>query len=237
MKTKYKRILLKISGETFTGDRKYGIDPKFIEELAREVKAVVDLGVEVGIVIGGGNIFRGMAAAANGMDRSTADYIGMLATIMNGVAFHDALEKQNCPARLQTAIFMESVAEGYIRRKALHHLVKGRAVIFAGGTGNPYFTTDTTAALRAAEINAEIILKATKVDGIYSDDPLKNKSAQLFSELTYSDILAKNLKVMDATAISLCVENKIPLVVFNHKPSGNILKIVKGDRIGTWVTQ
>jgi uridylate kinase len=233
---KYKRILLKLSGEAFAGDRKYGIDPKVTETLAREIKEIVDLGVEVGIVIGGGNIFRGLAAAANGMDRVTADYIGMLATIMNGVAFHDALERVGCPARLQTAIFMESIAEGYIRKKALHHLDKGRAIIFTGGTGNPFFTTDTTAALRAAEIGAEVMLKATKVDGIYSEDPLKNPQAEFFPQLSYQDALTKRLKVMDITAISLCMENKIPLVVFNLTQPGNIMKAVRGEKIGSVVS-
>lgn len=233
MFTKYKRILLKISGEAFAGERKYGIDPKVTEAIAQEVKAVVDLGVEVGLVLGGGNIFRGLAASANGMDRATADYIGMLATVMNAIAFHDSLEKIGCPARIQTAVAMTAVAESYIRQKALHHLNKGRAIIFAGGTGNPYFTTDTTAALRAAEINAEVVLKATKVDGVYSDDPVKNKDAIFYPELTYADVLNKKLKVMDATAITLCMENNIPLKVFNITKPGNILKVVKGDKIGT----
>ncbi|GBR76751.1 uridylate kinase [Candidatus Termititenax persephonae] len=199
MFAKYKRVLLKLSGELLAGSRKYGIDPSATEQIAREIREVIDLGVEVGIVLGGGNIFRGVSAAANGMNRATGDYIGMLATIMNGVALHDALEKQGCPARLQTAIFMESVAEGYIRKKALHHLHKGRAVILAGGTGNPYFSTDTAAALRAAELNAEVILKCT----------------------------AKLDKEMDASAAAFCAENKIPVVTYKAG-AGNLLKAIKG---------
>jgi uridylate kinase len=233
--TKYKRILLKLSGEVFAGDRKSGIDPKITEAIAREVKDVIDLGVEVGIVLGGGNLFRGAAASVNGMDRATGDYIGMLATIMNGMAFQSALESVGCPARIQSAIPMQTVVEPYIRGKALNHLEKGRAVIFAGGTGNPYFTTDTTAALRAAEINAEVVLKATKVDGIYSADPMKDSTAQFIPEITYAEALQRGLKVMDATAITLCMENNIPLQVFNMTTPGNILKVVKGEKIGSLV--
>jgi uridylate kinase len=204
MFAKYKRVLLKLSGELLAGERDYGIDPKAAEQIAQEIGEVVDLGVEVGVVIGGGNIFRGESAAANGMDRVTGDYIGMLATIMNGVALHDALEKQGCAARLQTAIFMDSVAEGYIRKKALHHLDKGRAVIFSGGTGNPFFTTDTTAALRAAEINAEVILKC---------------------------VLDTEEIAIDAAAKVLCAENNIPVLLYKYVP-GNFLKLIKGENIG-----
>lgn len=235
MFTKYKRILLKLSGEVFAGERKAGIDPKITESIAREVKDIIDLGVEVGIVLGGGNLFRGAAASVNGMDRATGDYIGMLATLMNGMAFQSALESVGCPARIQSAIPMQTVVEPYIRGKALHHLEKGRAVIFAGGTGNPYFTTDTTAALRAAEINAEVVLKATKVDGMYTADPMKDPHAQFIPEITYAEALRQGLKVMDATAITLCMENNIPLQIFNMTKPGNILKVVKGEKLGSFV--
>lgn len=230
---KYKRILLKISGEALAGEKGFGIGPKAIDTIAQEIKDVAALGIEVALVIGGGNVFRGMAAAAEGMDRTTADYIGMLATIMNGLAFQEALEKIGCPSRVLTSIEMRTIAEPYIRRRAIRHLEKGRIVIFAGGTGNPYFTTDTTAALRAVEINADVVLKATKVDGVYSDDPVKNKKAQFHEEIRYIDILNNGLKVMDATAISLCMENKKPLVVFNMNKPGNILRVVKGEKVGT----
>jgi uridylate kinase len=231
----YKRILLKISGEVLTGDGDYGIDPEVIHQIALEVKEVKNLGVEVAIVIGGGNIFRGMAASAKGMDRASADYMGMLATVMNGLALQDALEKIDVYTRVQTAIEMREIAEPYIRRRAMRHLEKGRVVIFAGGTGNPYFTTDTTASLRAMEIGAEVILKGTKVDGIYNADPLLNKRAQKYDELTYLEVLKKQLRVMDATAISLCLDYRIPIIVFNMKKRGNIKRVILGERIGTKV--
>lgn len=231
----YKRILLKISGEVLTGDGDYGIDSEVICQIAQEIKEVKNLGVEVAIVIGGGNIFRGMAASAKGMDRASADYMGMLATVMNGLALQDALEKIDVYTRVQTAIEMREIAEPYIRRRAIRHLEKGRVVIFAAGTGNPYFTTDTTASLRAVEIGAEAILKGTKVDGIYNADPLLNKRAQKYDELTYLEVLKKQLKVMDATAISLCLDNRIPIIVFNLKKKGNIKRVVFGERVGTKV--
>jgi len=214
-RTQYKRILLKISGEVLTGEGEYGIDPAMIQQIASEVKEVKNLGVEVSIVIGGGNIFRGIAASAKGMDRSSADYMGMLATVMNGIALQDALEEIDVQTRVQTAIEMRQVAEPYIRRRAIRHLEKGRVVIFAGGTGNPYFTTDTAASLRAMEIGAEAILKGTKVDGIYDKDPLLNKGALKYDELTYLDVLKNQIKVMDATAISLCMDHQIPIFVFS----------------------
>jgi uridylate kinase len=234
-RTRYKRILLKISGEVLTGEGDYGIDPAVIQQIAREIKEVKNLGVEVAVVIGGGNIFRGMAASAQGMDRVSADYIGMLATVMNGLALQDALEKLNVQTRVQTAIEMREIAEPFIRRRAIRHLEKGRAVIFAGGTGNPYFTTDTTASLRAMEIGAEVILKATKVDGVYDSDPLVNRNARKFDELTYLDVLKKQLKVMDSTAISLCMDHQIPIIVFNLKKKGNIKRAVLGEKVGTKV--
>jgi uridylate kinase len=231
----YKRILLKISGEVLTGDGDYGIDSEMICQIAQEIKEVKNLGVEVAIVIGGGNIFRGMAASAKGMDRASADYMGMLATVMNGLALQDALEKIDVYTRVQTAIEMREIAEPYIRRRAIRHLEKGRVVIFAAGTGNPYFTTDTTASLRAMEIGAEAILKGTKVDGIYNADPLLNKRAQKYDELTYLEVLKKQLKIMDATAISLCLDYRIPIIVFNLKKRGNIKRVVFGERVGTKV--
>jgi uridylate kinase len=234
-RTRYKRILLKISGEVLTGEGDYGIDPPVIKQIAQEVKEVRTLGVEVAIVIGGGNIFRGIAASSKGMDRASADYMGMLATVMNGIALQDALEKIDVQTRVQTAIEMREVAEPYIRRRAIRHLEKGRVVIFAGGTGNPYFTTDTTASLRAMEIGAEVILKATKVDGVYDSDPFFNKRAQKYDELTYLDVLKKQLKVMDATAISLCMDHQIPIIVFSLKKKGNIKRVILGDKVGTKV--
>jgi uridylate kinase len=234
-KTRYKRILLKISGEVLTGERGYGIDPEVIRGIAQEIKGVKSLGVEVAIVIGGGNIFRGMAASAKGMDRASADYMGMLATVLNGLALQDALEKLNVDTRVQTAIEMREIAEPYIRRRAIRHLEKNRVVIFAGGTGNPYFTTDTAASLRAAEIGAEVILKGTKVEGVYNADPLLNKRARRFNELTYIEVLKRQLKVMDATAISLCMSYRIPIIVFNLKKRGNIKRVVLGERVGTIV--
>jgi uridylate kinase len=234
-KALYKRIILKISGEVLTGERDYGIDPQMIGQIAQEVKEVKNLGVEIAIVIGGGNIFRGMAASSKGMDRASADYMGMLATVMNALAFQDALEKVDVYTRVQTAIEMREIAEPYIRRRAIRHLEKGRVVIFAAGTGNPYFTTDTTASLRAMEIEAETILKGTKVDGIYDADPFLHKRARKYDELTYLDVLKKRLKVMDATAISLCMDYRIPIIVFNLKKNGNIKRVVLGERVGTRV--
>jgi uridylate kinase len=234
-KPQYKRILLKISGEILTGEGDFGIDPLIIQQIAEEIKELRAMGVEVAIVIGGGNIFRGVALSSEGMDRVSADYMGMLATVMNGLALQDALEKLEVQTRVQTAIEMREVAEPYIRRRALRHLEKGRVVIFAGGTGNPYFTTDTTASLRAMEIEAEVILKATKVDGVYDMDPLSNPKAQKYDELTYLDVLKKQLKVMDATAISLCMDNQIPIIVFNLKKKGNVKRVIWGEPVGTKV--
>jgi len=231
----YKRILLKLSGEVLIGEGEYGIDPAAIQKIAKEIKEVKNLGVEVAIVIGGGNIFRGMAASAKGMDRASADDMGMLATVINGIALQDALEKINVHTRIQTAIEMREVAEPYIRRRAIRHLEKGRVVIFAGGTGNPYFTTDTAASLRAMEIGADIILKATKVDGVYDADPLLHKGAHRYEELTYLDVLKRQLHVMDATAISLCMDHKIPIIVFNLKKKGNVKRVVLGEKVGTKV--
>jgi uridylate kinase len=232
---KYRRILLKLSGEALAGNQGYGIDPEVIGSIAGEVKEVVELGVEVALVIGGGNIFRGVAAASRGMDRASADYMGMLATVMNSLALQDALEQAGVVTRVLSAIEMREVAEPYIRRRAVRHLEKGRVVIFGAGTGNPYFTTDTAASLRAMEINADIILKATKVDGIYSADPTKDKDAVKFSSLTYLDVLKKGLRVMDATATSLCMDNDLPIMVFNLTLHGNIKRAVMGESIGTIV--
>jgi len=231
----YKRILLKLSGEVLIGEGEYGIDPAAIQKIAKEIKEVKNLGAEIAIVIGGGNIFRGMAASAKGMDRASADDMGMLATVINGIALQDALEKINVHTRIQTAIEMREVAEPYIRRRAIRHLEKGRVVIFAGGTGNPYFTTDTTASLRAMEIGAEVILKATKVDGVYDADPLLHKGAHRYEELTYLDVLKRQLRVMDATAISLCMDHQIPIIVFNLKKKGNVKRVVLGEKVGTKV--
>ena len=231
----YKRILLKISGEVLTGEGGFGIDPSVIRQIAGEIKEVKTLGVEIAIVIGGGNIFRGVAASSMGMDRVSADHMGMLATILNGIALQDALEKMGVQTRLQTAIEMRELAEPFIRRRAIRHLEKGRVVIFAGGTGNPYFTTDTTASLRAMEIGAEAILKATKVDGVYDADPMVNPRARKYDELTYLDVLKKQLKVMDATAISLCMDHQIPIIVFNLKKKGNIRRVILGEKVGTKV--
>lgn len=234
-KPAYKRVLLKLSGEALAGDSGYGIDLETLSGIAAEIADVHKLGIEIGIVIGGGNIFRGLAASANGMDRATSDYMGMLATCINAVALQEALEKLDVVTRVQSAISMAEVAEPYIRRKAVRHLEKKRIVIFAAGTGNPYFTTDTAAALRAMEINADIIFKATKVDGIYNKDPEKFKDAKKIDYIKYMDVLKKQLKVMDSTAISLCMDNKLPILTFNLKVSGNIRKAVMGDRIGTLV--
>ena len=234
-KPKFKRILLKLSGEALMGSQSYGLDVNVIEGISKEIKNVRDLGVDVAIVIGGGNIFRGIAASANGMDRATADYMGMLATVINALALQDALEKKGVYTRVMSAIEMKEVAEIYIRRRAVRHLEKGRVIIFAAGTGNPYFTTDTAASLRAIEIHADVILKGTKVDGVYDRDPVKDKRAKKYDELTYIDVLKNGLKVMDTTAISLCMDNKLPIIVFNLKTKGNIEKIVKGAKSGTIV--
>jgi len=232
---RFKRILLKISGEALMGDGKYGISPPILSQIAQEIADVHHLGVEIAIVIGGGNIFRGIAASASGMDRASADYMGMLATVINGLALQDALEKLGIPTRVQTAIEMSQLAEPYIRRRAVRHLEKARIVIFAAGTGNPYFTTDTAASLRAMEIHAEVILKATKVDGIYTADPVKDPNAVRFRTVSYLDVLKKNLQVMDSTAISLCMDNELPIVVFDLHTHGNIQRVVQGEAIGTRV--
>lgn len=234
-KTAYQRILLKLSGEALAGKQGYGIDPEVITAIAEEIREIVDLGVQVALVIGGGNIFRGVAAASKGMDRASADYMGMLATVMNSLALQDALEKAGVKTRVQSAIEMQEIAEPYIRRRAVRHLEKGRVVIFGAGTGNPYFTTDTAASLRAMEIGADVILKATKVDGVYSADPAKDKTAVKFSTLTYLDVLKKGLQVMDATATSLCMDNNLPIVVFDLTQDGNIKRVVQGEEIGTIV--
>ena len=234
-KAKFKRIVLKISGEALEGKQEYGIDADIVASVARQIKEVINLGVEVAVVVGGGNIFRGIFAASRGMDRAAADYMGMLATVMNGLALQDALEKIGVFTRVQTAIAMQELAEPYIRRRAIRHLEKGRAVIFVAGTGSPYFSTDTAAALRANEIGAQIILKATKVDGIYSADPQKDKNARKFDQLQYIEVLKMGLKIMDATAISLCMDNNLPILVFNLKKPGNIKRIVLGEKIGTIV--
>ncbi|OGW83322.1 MAG: UMP kinase [Omnitrophica bacterium RIFCSPHIGHO2_02_FULL_51_18] len=236
-KAEYKRVLLKLSGEALQGAVGYGIDPKVVESIAAQLIEVKNMGVELAVVIGGGNIFRGLEASSRGMDRSTADYMGMLATVINGMAIQDALERKGAFTRLQTAITMEALAEPYIRRRAIRHLEKGRIVILAGGTGNPYFTTDTTAALRATELGAEVILKATKVDGVYSADPKKDKKAKRFNKLSYMAVLKKGLKVMDATAISLCMDNHIPIIVFDLMKHGNIRRVVTGENIGTIVSK
>ncbi len=236
MKAKYKRIVLKISGEALQGKKEYGVDTHVMLSIAGQIKEVKDLGCEVAIVIGGGNIFRGLEAATQkGMDRAIADYMGMLATVLNGLALQDDLERIGVFTRVQTAIQMEALAEPYIRRRAIRHLEKKRVVIFVCGTGNPYFTTDTTAALRAAEIGADIILKATKVDGIYTKDPMKSRDARKYKKVRYIDVLKKGLKIMDATAISLCMDNNLPIIVFNINKKGNIKKVVMGKKIGTLV--
>ncbi len=231
----YKRVLLKLSGEALAGEDGSGISPKVISQFAEDIKEAHDSGVQIGIVIGGGNIFRGIAASAQGMDRASSDYMGMLATCINSLALQDALEKFNVDTRVQSAIEMNAISEPYIRRKAIRHLEKGRIVIFAAGTGNPYFTTDTAAALRAMEINADVILKATKVDGIFDKDPMTNDDAVLFDQINYIDVLNKNLKVMDSTAISLCMDNKLPIRTFNLTVKGNTAKAIRGERIGTLV--
>ena len=232
---RYKRVLLKLSGEALMGDAGYGIDPKVVEDLAAQMKQIVDDGIEVAVTVGGGNIFRGVAGSAEGMDRSQADYIGMLATCMNALALQDGFERAGIPTRVMSAIEMRQVAETYIRRRAIRHLEKGRVVIFAAGTGNPYFTTDTTAALRALEIGAECLMKATKVDGIYDCDPVKNPDAKRYDRISYIDVLAKGLHVMDSTATSLCMDNKMPILVFDLTVNGNISRVLKGENVGTTV--
>jgi uridylate kinase len=232
----YKRVLLKLSGEAFMGKADYGIDPELVTSLAEELAEVKKLGVEVAIVVGAGNIFRGMAASAAGMERSAADYVGMLATVMNSLVLQGALEKRNVYTRVQSAIAMQAIAEPYIRRRAMRHLEKGRVVIFAAGTGNPYFTTDTAAALRALEIGAGAILKATLVNGVYDSDPMKNPEAVMYESLGYIDVLRQGLKVMDATAVSLCMDNDLPIIVFNMTVPGNIKRVLLGEKIGTIVT-
>ena len=233
---KYKRVILKLSGEALAGDTGFGINPPTIEEIVKEIKEVHDLGVEIAIVVGGGNIWRGTTGAEMGMERAQADYMGMLATVMNSLALQDALENEGVPTRVQTSIEMRQIAEPYIRRRAVRHLEKGRVVIFAAGTGNPYFSTDTTAALRAAEINADVILMAkNNVDGVYSSDPMKDLNATKFSELTHLDVISKGLQVMDTTASSLSMDNDIPLVVFNLNRQGNIRRVIMGEDIGTTV--
>ncbi len=233
---KYKRILLKLSGEALMGDRQYGIDPIRLAEYADDIKTIHDQGVEIAIVIGGGNIFRGVAGASNGMDRVQGDYMGMLATIINGMALQGALEDKGMLTRLQTALKIEAIAEPYIKRRAVRHLEKGRIVIFGAGTGNPYFTTDTAAVLRGVEINADVILKGTRVDGIYTSDPEKDASATKFERISFEDVLAKGLNVMDTTAFTLSQENELPIVVFDMNKPGNLLKICEGENIGTLVT-
>jgi len=232
---KYKRVILKLSGEALAGDKGYGIEHAVLSAIAKQVVEVVRMGVQVAIVVGGGNIWRGVSGSAKGMDRATADYMGMLATVINGLALQDALENEGIETRVMSAIEMKEVAEPYIRRRALRHLEKGRVVIFVAGTGNPYFSTDTTAALRSAEIEAEVILMAKKVDGVYDCDPRKNPKATKYSNLSYIEVLNKGLAVMDSTAASLCMDNKIPIIVFNLTENGNILKAIMGNDIGTYV--
>jgi uridylate kinase len=233
----YGRILLKISGEILAGNQSFGLHSERLSELAQEIKSVHELGVQVGLVIGGGNIFRGLSDAARGMDRVNADHMGMLATVINALAMQDCLEQHGLFTRVMSAIKMEEVAEPYIRRRAVRHLEKGRVVVMAAGTGNPYFTTDTAAALRAIEIGADAILKGTKVDGVYSGDPMKDPEAQLFTRVTYLDVISKGLKVMDSTAVSLSMDNKLPIVVFNLNKRGNLRKLVMGERVGTVVAE
>ena len=231
----FKRILLKLSGEVMSGAQGYGVDPARAQEIAREIREVHELGVDLALVIGGGNIFRGLGAAAKQMDRVAADHMGMLATVINAIALQDALEKQGVETRVMTAISMHQVAEPFIRRRAIRHLEKGRVVIFAAGTGHPYFSTDTAAALRATEIGAEVIMKATKVDGIYDADPAKVKDAKMFTEISYMDMISQELRVMDFTAISLCRENHLPIIVFNLNVPGNIARVVQGEKVGSLV--
>ncbi|MFH1683707.1 MAG: UMP kinase [Candidatus Margulisiibacteriota bacterium] len=234
---KYKRILLKLSGEVFGGKQKYGLDLELLKVLAEEIKSVKKLGVDIAIVVGGGNIFRGVAGAVKGIDRATGDYMGMLATVINSLALQDALEGIDTPSRVQTAIEMRSIAEPFIRRRAIRHMEKGRVVILAAGTGNPYFSTDTTAALRAAELDVDVVLKATKVGGVYDKDPVVHADAKKFKIISYMNLIRRRLKVMDSTAASLCMENKIPIIVFDLTRRGNIKKTVQGKTVGTLVTE
>jgi uridylate kinase len=231
----FKRILLKLSGETFKGEKNSGIDSNVLVSVSQQIKEVKELGVQVGIVVGGGNIFRGVSGEAYGVDRVQGDYMGMLATLINSLALQDCLEKMGVFTRVMSAITVEKVAETYIRRRAIRHLEKGRVIILAAGTGNPYFTTDTAAALRAIEIRADVILKGTKVDGVYSDDPVKNKNAEFYNYLDYLEVINRDLKVMDSTAITLCMDNKLPIIVFNMQKSGNLKKIILGEKVGTLV--
>lgn len=233
---RYRRVLLKISGEILAGDQGYGIQPSVLDTIADEIAEVIRMEVELALVIGGGNIFRGIAASATGMERASADYMGMLATVLNALALQNALERRGILTRVQSAIEMRQLAEGYIRRRAIRHLEKKRVVIFAGGTGNPYFSTDTAAALRAMEIGAQVILKGTKVDGIFEADPVTNPQAKMFPEVPFLTIINQNLKVMDSTAITLCMDNNLPLIVFNLKEKGNLKRVVQGEKIGTKVT-
>ena len=233
---RYGRILLKLSGEVLAGDASFGIDPERVKALATEVAEVAQSGVQIGLVVGGGNFFRGVAAAAQKMERVTADHMGMLATVINALALQDALEKAGAPTRVMTAIRMDSVAEPYIRRRAIRHLEKGRLVIFAAGTSNPYFSTDTAATLRGLEIHAEVVAKATRVDGVYDKDPLKHGDAVRFSEIDYSDVLSRNLRVLDASAVAMCRDNRMPIVVFNLNVRGNIMRMAMGEPIGTLIT-
>lgn len=232
---KYRRVLLKVSGEVLAGEQGYGIDPKMLDTIAEEIKEIASMGVETAVVIGGGNIFRGIAGSAAGMERTSADYMGMLATVLNALALQNILEKKGVFTRVQSAIEMKELAEGYIRRKAIRHLEKKRVVIFAAGTGNPYFSTDTAAVLRAMEIGAEVILKGTKVDGVFDRDPMKDPAARKFSELTFFEVIEKGLKIMDSTAVTLCMDNNLPLIVFNVKEKENIRKILTGERVGTLI--
>ena len=235
-KPAYKRILLKLSGEILAGERGYGIDPAITSEICNKIKTVLDMGIEVGIVIGGGNIFRGISAAANGMDRVAGDYLGMMATIMNSVALQSALEKLDCDTRVMSALSITQLAEPYIRRRATRHLEKGRVVVFAGGTGNPYFTTDTAAVLRAIEINADVVIKGTKVDGVYTDDPMINSDATRYDSLSYKEVIEKELRVMDLTAVTLCKENNLPIIVFDISSKTGLIDIVNSISVGTTVS-
>jgi len=236
MLPKYNRVLLKLSGESLMGDRNFGLDPKMLEAYATDIKAITDIGVQVAVVIGGGNIYRGMNEAETGIERAQGDYMGMLATVINGMALQAALEKTGVKTRLQSAIKMEQIAEPYIRRRAIRHLEKGRVVIFGAGTGNPYFTTDTAGSLRAIEINADVILKGTRVDGIYSADPEKDKNATRYEKLTFNEVISQGLKVMDMTAFTLCQENNLPIIVFDMNRTGNLLDVVSGKQVGTIVS-
>jgi uridylate kinase len=232
---RYRRVLLKLSGEALMGERQYGIDPDVVREIATQVAEGHDSGIEVAIVVGGGNIFRGLAASAKGMDRATGDYMGMLATVMNGLAIQDALEQAGCPTRVLSAIAMDEVCEPYIRRRAMRHLEKGRVVVMVAGTGNPYFTTDTAATLRAVEVGAEVILKASRVDGVYDADPEKHPTAQRFSQIGYTDLLSNRLEALDATAVSLAMDNEMPIVVFDMRQPGNIVRALRGEPLGTLI--